>query len=187
LRASVARVGCERQTCSSAARRGGRCGTADTLASPSANEEGSRAVSDLTESSITISASPEQVMAVVTDFAAYPDWNDEVKSVEILSHDEGSGHPDEVAFELDAGVIKDQYVLKYEWVSDVELRWHLVRGEILKAMDGLYLLTAVDGGTDVSYRLVVDLKIPMIGLIKRKAERVIIERALKGLKERVET
>jgi hypothetical protein len=159
----------------------------DTLASPSATREGTAAVSDVTESNIRISAPPEQVMAVVTDFAAYPDWNDEVKSVEILSLQPGSGHPDEVAFELDAGVIKDQYVLKYDWVSDLELRWHLVRGEILKAMDGLYLMTPVDGGTDVSYRLVVDLKIPMIGLIKRKAERVIIDRALKGLKERVET
>jgi hypothetical protein len=54
-------------------------------------------------------------------------------------------------------------------------------------MDGVYLLSEVDGGTEVLYRLAVDVKIPMIGMIKRKAEKVIIDRALKGLKARVES
>ena len=37
------------------------------------------------------------------------------------------------------------------------------------------------------YRLAVDISIPMIGLIKRKAEKAIIDTALRGLKERVES
>ena len=40
--------------------------------------------------------------------------------------------------------------------------------------------------TEVTYQLTVDVKIPMLGTIKRKAEKVIIERALDGLKKRVE-
>ena len=89
---------------------------------------------------------------------------------------------------LDAGAIKDDYVLEYEWVGDVELRWHLVKGDMLKAMDGVVRADARPRRrpTEVTYRLAVDLKIPMIGMIKRKAEKVIIDRALKGLKERVE-
>jgi hypothetical protein len=39
----------------------------------------------------------------------------------------------------------------------------------------------------VHYRLAVDVKIPMIGMIKRKAEKVIVDTALKGLKKRVES
>ncbi len=35
--------------------------------------------------------------------------------------------------------------------------------------------------------LTVDVKIPMLGMIKRKAEKVIIDRALAGLKKRVES
>jgi len=143
-------------------------------------------MADQTESSIVIAAATSDVMAVITDFESYPEWNDEVKLVEVLSVFEDTDLPAEVRFILDAGAIKDDYVLEYDWVSDTELRWNLVRGEILKTMDGVYLLGEVDGGTEVSYRLSVDVKIPMIGMIKRKAEKVIIDRALKGLKQRVE-
>ena len=144
-------------------------------------------MADQTESSITISAPLAAVMAVIADFEAYPDWNDEVKLVEILSVYEDTEQPAEVRFVLDAGAIKDDYVLEYEWVSETELRWHLVKGDMLKAMDGVYQLAAARGAeTEVSYRLAVDVKIPMIGMIKRKAEKVIIDRALKGLKVRVE-
>ncbi|CAB4901620.1 unannotated protein [freshwater metagenome] len=55
-------------------------------------------------------------------------------------------------------------------------------------MDGSY--TLVDNGdesTKVEYRLAVDVKIPMIGMLKRKAEKVIVDTALKGLRKRVES
>ncbi len=143
-------------------------------------------MADQTESSITIAAPAPDVMAVITEFESYPEWNDEVKLVEVLSVYEDNDLPAEVRFILDAGAIKDDYVLEYDWVSDTELRWRLVRGDILKAMDGVYLLTESAGLTEVLYRLAVDVRIPMIGMIKRKAEKVIIDRALKGLKARVE-
>lgn len=143
-------------------------------------------MADQTESSISIAAPAPDVMAVITEFESYPEWNDEVKLVEVLSVYEDNDLPAEVRFILDAGAIKDDYVLEYDWVSDTELRWRLVRGDILKAMDGVYLLNESAGSTEVLYRLAVDVRIPMIGMIKRKAEKVIIDRALKGLKARVE-
>jgi hypothetical protein len=59
---------------------------------------------------------------------------------------------------------------------------------MLKGMDGTYELgPRSDGGTEVTYRLAVEISIPMIGMLKRKAEKVIIDTALKGLKKRVES
>jgi hypothetical protein len=59
---------------------------------------------------------------------------------------------------------------------------------MLRSLDGTYLLKpAGTGGTEVTYALTVDVKIPMLGMIKRKAEKVIIDRALAGLKKRVES
>ena len=57
---------------------------------------------------------------------------------------------------------------------------------MLKAMEGAYILKAVAAGTEVTYQLSVDLSIPMIGMLKRKGEKVIIDTALKELKKRVE-
>ncbi len=38
----------------------------------------------------------------------------------------------------------------------------------------------------MTYQLAVDLAIPMLGMFKRKAEKVIMDTALKELKKRVE-
>ncbi|MFM6851564.1 MAG: DUF2505 family protein, partial [Terrabacter sp.] len=104
--------------------------------------------------------------------------------------EEGDGWADQVQFTLDAGAIKDTYVLDYEWdvVEDGTgvISWSLVSAQVLKAMNGSYTLASDGGGTKVTYRLAVDVKIPMIGLLKRKAEKVIVDTALKELKKRVE-
>jgi len=140
-----------------------------------------------TESSITISAPPAEVMAVIADFAAYPAWTGAVKEVEVRSTTPG-GLAKQVWFNLDAGAIKDKYTLTYVWKGAKEVRWSLVDAEqILTSMDGAYLLAPDGAGaTKVTYQLAVDIKIPMLGMIKRKAEKVIIDTALKELKKRVE-
>jgi ribosome-associated toxin RatA of RatAB toxin-antitoxin module len=144
-------------------------------------------MADATTSSIDIAAAPEQVMAVIADFAAYPEWADQVKSVEIV--EPGSGdRPRRVRFTMDAGPIKDSYTLDYTWAGDDRsVSWTLVKGQMQRAQDGSYALAEGEGTTTVTYSLAVDLNIPMIGMLRRKAEKVIIDTALKGLKRRVES
>ena len=141
-----------------------------------------------TSSNITIDAAPAAVMGVIADFARYPEWTGEVKEAEVLSAD-STGRAEQVRLLLDAGAIKDEHTLAYEWIGDHEVRWSLVKSQMLRSLDGAYRLAPADGGerTEVTYQLTVDVKIPMLGMIKRKAEKVIIDRALSGLKKRVET
>lgn len=145
-------------------------------------------MTERTASTIHIDASPRRVMAVIADVGSYPDWTGSVRSVEVLSvYDDESSRPAEATFVLHAGAIKDTYTLEYTWQDDTEVTWTLKEAEILTAMEGAYRLTAASGGgTDVEYELALDLKIPMIGLLRRKAEKVVIDTALKELKKRVE-
>ncbi len=142
---------------------------------------------DRTESSVSVAASPADVMAIIADFSAYPDWTKAVKETAVRKH-APDGRPAEVWFNLDAGAIKDQYTLRYTWKGDREVRWNLVEAkQIVKAMDGAYLLLDNgDGTTKVTYQLAVDVMIPMLRIIKRRAEKVIVDTALKELKKRVE-
>ncbi|MFR9676707.1 SRPBCC family protein [Streptomyces sp. TR06-5] len=141
-----------------------------------------------TSSSIIIEAAPAEVMNVISDFARYPEWTGEVKEAEVLSTD-AEGRAEQVRLLLDAGAIRDEHTLAYDWVGEHEVHWSLVTSQMLRALDGLYRLEPVVGGgrTRVTYQLTVDVKIPMLGMIKRKAEKVIIDRALDGLKKRVES
>jgi Polyketide cyclase / dehydrase and lipid transport len=142
-------------------------------------------MAEQTTSSIVIDAAPAAVMGVIADFEAYPSWAQGVKKAEPV---DAGKRPEQVYFELDASPIKDAYTLAYDWDGDHGVSWNLVEGRMLKAMDGAYLLDdRGDGTTEVTYRLAVDISIPMIGMLKRKAEKVIIDTALKGLKKRVES
>ncbi|MGD9989770.1 SRPBCC family protein [Pseudonocardia sp.] len=143
-------------------------------------------MADATTSSISIAADPQRVMAVIADFEAYPKWAEQMKSVEIL--DEGAdGRARRVRFTMDAGPIKDSYTLDYDWAPDgSSVSWNLVKGQMQKAQNGSYVLEGDATSTTVTYSLAVDLSIPMIGMLRRKAEKVIIDTALKGLKRRVE-
>jgi carbon monoxide dehydrogenase subunit G len=143
-------------------------------------------MADQTTSSIRIEAPAAAVMAVIADFESYPAWATGVKRAEVIQ--EGvAGRAEQVHFALDASPIKDEYTLSYQWDDDRQVTWTLVQGRVLKGMDGAYLLDALGDETEVTYRLAVEVAIPMIGMLKRKAEKVIIDTALKGLKRRVES
>lgn len=142
-------------------------------------------MADQSTQSIVIDAAPAAIMAVIADFAAYPQWAASVKSAEVLSTG-ADGRAAEVRFSLDAGVVKDDYVLAYEWSGDDKVEWRLVRGQMQKSQQGSYVLAERGARTEVTYQLAVDLAIPMLGMFKRKAEKVIMDTALKELKKRVE-
>jgi hypothetical protein len=143
-------------------------------------------MADRTSSSITIDAAAPDIMAVIADFPAYPEWAEGITAAEVLTVTE-DGRAEQVRITLEAGPIKDTYVLAYDWAGDDAVHWSLVEaGTMLTGMTGAYRLAPVDGSTEVTYELAVDVRIPMIGMVRRKAEKRIIETALKGLKRRVE-
>lgn len=143
-------------------------------------------MADKTAQTIFIDADPATVMDVIADIGSYPDWVAEYKETEVLEVDD-EGYPRTARLVLDAAVLKDTMVLSYVWPPDhTSVTWSLISSSLLKALDGAYRLKPNGSGTDVTYELAVDLVIPMIGLLKRKAERRLTDTALKDLKKRVE-
>lgn len=137
-----------------------------------------------TVSDIVVDAPAALIMNVITDFENYPDWATGMTASEILAHDE-QGRPHDVRFVLDSPPIRDTFVLRYDYRDENRLVWRLATDDaaILKEMDGIYTLDPItEDQTRVTYQLYVDLKIPILGLLKRKAERIIVDTALKGLK-----
>ena len=142
-------------------------------------------MTDQASSSITITASPADIMAVINDLESYPEWAGNIKKIEVLSRD-AEGRPEEAHWMVDAGIIKAEYTLRYSYDGDKQVSWTLVKGS-MKQNEGSYTMADKgDGTTDVTYSLAVDLGVPMLGMFKRKAEKVIMDTALKDLKKRVE-
>lgn len=144
-------------------------------------------MAEQTTSSIVIGAPASAVMEVIADFESYPAWATGVRTARVTEAGDGD-RARAVFFALDVSPIKDEYTLVYDWDGDRAVTWTLAEGKMLKALDGAYILDERgDGTTQVTYRLALDVSIPLIGMLKRKGEKILIDTALKGLKKRVES
>ena len=134
-----------------------------------------------------MAAEPATIMDVIADFESYPEWTGSLKSAKVTVPGDDGAPARQVAFSMDAGLLKDKYELSYTWAQDgMSVSWTLVSGQLQKAQQGSYVLRSTPNGTEVTYTLAVDLTVPMIGVLRRKAERVILDTALKELRKRVE-
>jgi hypothetical protein len=139
-----------------------------------------------TTSTIMISVPGNVVMSVIADFAAYPDWAG-VQSAEVLGEPGADGRARMVKFGLAAGFIKDSFVLGYQWDGDERVHWELAEpGSVISAMSGAYLLSSRGDSTQVTFELTIGVRIPVIGTLRRRVEKMIIDTALQGLKSRAE-
>ena len=142
-------------------------------------------MAELTQSSIVIAADPAEIMGIIADVEAYGEWIPGIEKVTAEGVDE-YGRPAEATFTGNLGLIKDTYSVAYDW-AETEVSWHLTKGEMLHDLHGTYTCTDLgDGTTEVEYRLAVELAVPVIGMLRRRGEKVIVDSALKGLKRRAE-
>jgi hypothetical protein len=146
-------------------------------------------MTDTSTQSIVIAAPPDRIAAVICDFPRYPEWVSAAKTVEVVEEYE-DGYASQVRFVIDAGVAADEYTLKYEYAEDISrIEWHLVApSKMQRVQDGSYdIVGNGDGSSTVTYTLAVELTVGMLGMFKRKAEKMIMDTALKELKRRVES
>ncbi|GAA2406762.1 SRPBCC family protein [Actinomadura vinacea] len=143
-------------------------------------------MADRTSSSVTIRSGKAEIMAVIADLESYPAWASGIR--EFTVQETGAdGRAERARLTFDGGPFGDTVGLAYEWVGDDHVRWDLVeKGSVVSGLHGSYTLKPAGDGTEVTYELAVDVRVPMIGMVKRKGEKRIIDSALKGLKRHVE-
>lgn len=139
-------------------------------------------MSDQTTQQIHIDAPLDEIWAVLTDFENYGTWARDLKEVTVLERDD-EGRATVVRFRAAAMGRSTNYTLRYSWEDAPErLPWELVEGDIERMLDGAYEFQPNNGGTDVIYHLKVDLKVPLPGFVKRRAEARIVGTALRELR-----
>jgi uncharacterized membrane protein len=136
---------------------------------------------------ITTAAPMARVWAIATDFERYPEWAKDVKEATIRTRDEHD-RATEVEFRTSALGRSTHYSLSYDYSNAPQvLGWRLVRGDIMRTIDGAYhLAETADGGTEIRYDLAIELVVPLPGFVKRRAEQRILN-TVRELKVRAES
>lgn len=137
---------------------------------------------------MTVAAPPARCFSVSSDIEAYPEWAAPIKQVTVEARDE-EGRPKVVTFRTASFGRSTSYTLEYDYsqAPDV-LSWVQTRGDITSKLDGCYVFKPLaDGGTEVTYHLEVEMKVPLPGFIKMRAQGRIMSIALRDLKARAES
>ena len=143
-------------------------------------------MSSATTSTVSITASAEEVRAVIFDLASYPSWSTSFKSVTVLESD-GQGRPTQVSMSVDAGALKDKPTLNYDWSAYPDrLDFSLEDADLLTQMSGGLIVKDNGDETEVTFELTVALSMPVPDIMRTKAEKSTIDLALKQLKEKLE-
>lgn len=156
---------------------------------------------EVTRAEILIAATPDEVLAVIADVESYPTWTAFTKAI-VLERDQ-VGRPVLVEFAFDMGAFKDEQTIRYEWPEQGLVQWELTKSNLLKSLNGSYRVTEVPGGvaaqniagspgevtvteTKVVYELTIEVAMPLISAMRKRAEKMIVDTALRGLKRKVE-
>ncbi len=135
-----------------------------------------------------VSATAARCFEVSSDIAAYPQWAADIKDVTIGARDD-EGRPTSVTFRAAAFGRSTSYTLAYDYSrAPGVLSWVQTDGDITARLDGSYVFAPDgSGGTEVTYHLDVEMKVPLPGFIKMRAQSRIMATALRELKARAES
>ncbi|MCV7377784.1 cyclase [Mycobacterium alsense] len=132
---------------------------------------------------IVIEASTEEILGVIADFEAMPEWSDPHQSAEILETG-ADGRPSKVKMKVKTAGITDEQVVAYTW-SGNDVSWTLVSSGQQKSQDGKYTLVPQGDSTLVKMEISVDPNVPLPGFVLKRAVKGTIDSATKALRERV--
>ncbi len=126
--------------------------------------------------SIEIQVSPEAFFRVVQDYARYPEFLPEVKSVRVGPRD---GDAVEVTYWLDVRLQMIDFTLRHQPRGPGRIEWSLVRGgEFMRKNAGAWTLEETPAGlTRATYAIDIDFG----PLVPANLEKALAERGLPNL------
>lgn len=136
---------------------------------------------------ISVAARPERCYEVAADFDRYTRWATVLSEVEVLERD-GCGRGTRVRFAMAALGRSLGYVLDYDYAgAPATFSWRLAERGVVRVFEGFYRFDPGPAGTDLGYRLTVDLAVPLPGFVKRRITGMIVQNALAQFKGFVES
>jgi ribosome-associated toxin RatA of RatAB toxin-antitoxin module len=132
---------------------------------------------------VIIEATPEQILDVIADVEATPDWSPQYQKAVVLERFP-NGRPKQVEMTVKAAGLTDVMIIEYTW-ADTSVSWTLVKSGQLKKQDASYTLTPAGDKTKLRFDIAVDLAIPMPGFILKRTLKGGLETATDGLRKQV--
>jgi uncharacterized protein YndB with AHSA1/START domain len=129
---------------------------------------------------VVIDASREDIMEALADVAAFPSWSPVHKRAEVVDT-YGDGRPRHVKVTVRVVGITDKELLEFHWGPDW-LVWDAQKTFHQHAQHVEFNLSPEIDRTRVRFDVTVEPSTPVLHLLVKRAERVIMEAGTEGLR-----
>jgi ribosome-associated toxin RatA of RatAB toxin-antitoxin module len=124
--------------------------------------------------SIDIDVPPEKFFLVLQDYARYPEFLPEVKSVKMGPR---RGNSVEVTYRLDVKLKVIEYSLTHVETPPTQVTWHLIKGEFMKGNQGSWTVMPTPAGCRATYSIELSLG----ALVPASLEKALAEQGLPNM------
>ncbi|HUE34321.1 MAG TPA: SRPBCC family protein [Mycobacterium sp.] len=132
---------------------------------------------------VVIEASPKEILDVIADVEAMPEWSSIHQSAEVVERD-AEGRPRRAKMKVKSTGVTDEIVVAYAWRDD-GVSWTQESGKASRNQEGGYTLTPQGDKTRTKFDLALDPLVPLPGFVIKRAMKGIMELNTDGLRKRV--
>lgn len=140
----------------------------------------------LVSKTLEVDARAEVILAIVADFEAYPQWNDEVKAVYVLAR-YNDGRPSQLRIDTEIQGHAGTYIQAVYYPSPVQIQTVMQQGELFSKQEQLFSVVEMGPVSLLTVDLDVETSIPGVpAMMVKKIVNDALEHLADNLKGRAE-
>ena len=135
---------------------------------------------------VEVAASAESIMAIVADFEAYPEWNEEIKGCWILARYD-DGRPSQLRLDASVQGFEGTYIQAVYYPGDNQIQTVMQQGDLFSKQEQLFAV--VDMGSTTLLTVDLDVEVSMKGVPAPMVKKVVndaLDHLAENLKSRAE-
>lgn len=139
----------------------------------------------LVSQTVEVVADAAAILGIVSDFEAYPQWNDEVKAVYILAR-YNDGRPSQLRVDTDIAGNAGTYIQAVYYPSPMQIQTVMQQGDLFSKQEQLFSVVEMGASSLLTVDLDVETTFPMPNVMMKKVINDALEHLANNLKGRAE-
>ena len=140
----------------------------------------------LVSKTVEVGADSAAILAIVADFEAYPQWNDEVKAVYILAR-YNDGRPSQLRIDTEIQGQQGTYIQAVYYPSPAQIQTVMQQGDLFSKQNQLFSVVDMGPSSLLTVDLDVEVSIPGVpALMVKKVVNDALDHLAGNLKDRAE-
>jgi ribosome-associated toxin RatA of RatAB toxin-antitoxin module len=139
----------------------------------------------LVSKTVEVEASTESIMAIVADFEAYPQWNEEIKGCWILARYD-DGRPSQLRLDTSVQGMDGTYIQAVYYPGENQIQTVMQQGDLFSKQEQLFSAVAMGPTALLTVDLDVEITMPVPAMMVKKVVGDALEHLADNLKKRAE-